>query len=146
MVYIWEFEFFEEDGAYCAIPCGDFGYGGTCGGDLVEAVEYAADFLKASVEDMLIKGVDLPPMEFGHEPEHGGRIIAIAVDTSLDAIPSMTASDAARALGVSTARVAQLIKAGMLESWRDGTRRMVSRASVEARLADHPAPGRPRES
>ena len=146
MVYIWEFEFFEENGGYCAIPCGDFGYGGTCGGNLVEAVEYAADFLKMAVEDMLMKGQEPPAMVFGHEPAHGGRVIAVAVECGLDGIPAMTASDAARALGVSTARVAQLIKAGMLESWRDGARRMVSRASVEARLADHPAPGRPRES
>lgn len=59
-------------------------------------------------------------------------------------IPAMTAADAARALGVSTARVAQLVSAGLLDSWRDGTRRMVSRASVEARLEDAPKAGRPK--
>ena len=63
----------------------------------------------------------------------------------LSDIPAMTAADAARALGVSTARISQLVSAGLLDSWRDGTRRMVSRASVEARLEDPPRPGRPRD-
>lgn len=143
MVYIWEFEFFEEDGGYCAVPCGDFGYGATCGDDLEEAVEYAADFLKMAVEDMLMKGEKPPAMRFGHDPEHGGRIIAVAVECSLDDIPAMTASEAARELGVSTARVAQLVKAGLLESWKEGNNRMVSVASVEARKAEAPKAGRP---
>ena len=142
-VYIWEFEFFEEDGGVCALPCGDLGYGATCGEDLNEAVEYAADFLTMVVDDHLMKGEELPPTSFGHGPEHGGRIIAIAVSRELGDIPAMTAADAARHLGVSTARVAQLINAGLLESWKDGTKRMVSRASVEARKEESPKPGRP---
>ena len=48
----------------------------------------------------------------------------------------MTAADAARELGVSRARVAQLCQSGKLESWRDGSKRMVSRSSVESRLED----------
>ena len=48
----------------------------------------------------------------------------------------MTAADAARELGVSRARVAQLCKAGLLESWMSGTNRMVTRNSVNARLVD----------
>ena len=139
-VYVWEFEFFEEDGGVCAFPCGDFGYGATCGDDINEAVEYAADFLTMAVDDCLMKGEELPPMSFGHEPEHGGRIIAIAVSRELGDIPAMTASDAARELGISTARVAQLINSGKLESWKDGTKRMVSKASVETRKKEIPRP------
>ena len=67
----------------------------------------------------------------------------MAVSRELGDIPAMTAADAARELGVSSARVAQLCKAGLLDSWRDGTRRMVSRASVEARKEDVPSAGRP---
>lgn len=141
--FIWEFEFFEEDGGMCALPCGDLGYGATCGDDLNGAVEYAADFLTMVVDDHLMKGKGLPPMRFGHEPEHGGRIIAVAVCRELGDVPAMTAADAARELGVSTARIAQLINAGLLESWKDGTKRMVSRASVETRKRESPKPGRP---
>lgn len=70
----------------------------------------------------------------------------MAVSRELGDIPAVTAADAARMLGVSSARVSQLIGAGLLDSWRDGTKRMVSRASIEARLADSPKAGRPREA
>lgn len=143
MVYIWEFEFFEDDGCVNAFPCGELGRGATFGDDLEDAVESAADFLAEAVDDHLMNGTELPPMSFGHEPERGGRIIAIAVERKLGDIPAMTAADAARELGVSSARVSQLINAGLLDSWKDGTRRMVSRASVEARKECDVRPGRP---
>ncbi len=145
MVYIWEFEFFTSSGQVAALPCGDLGYGATFGEDLEEAVESAADFLSCVVDDHLIHGKDLPALEFGHEAEHGGRIIAVAVERSLKDIPAMTAAEAARELGVSTARVAQLVKAGLLDSWKEGQHRMVTLASVEARKEYDPKPGRPRE-
>lgn len=143
MVYVWEFEFFESNGYMDAVPCPPM-EGGTFGDDLEDAVASAADWLGCSVEDHLMNGADLPPMSFGHEPENGGRIIAVAVERELGAIPAMTASDAARELGVSPARIDQLIKAGLLDSWKDGTKRMVSRTSVEARKEDAPRAGRPR--
>lgn len=145
MVFVWEFEFYESEGCVVAVPCGDLGYGATFGDDLEGAVESAADFLSCVVDDHLVNGAELPPMEFGHEPENGGRVIALAVSRSLSDVPAMTAADAARELGVSSARVSQLIRAGLLESWREGTRRMVSRASVEARKEESPRAGRPRE-
>lgn len=58
----------------------------------------------------------------------------------------MTAAEAARALGVSSARVAQLINSGLLDSWKDGTKRMVSKASVDARIEYAPRSGRPRQA
>lgn len=140
MVYVWEFEIFESDGFVDAFPCEGLGGGATFGDDFEDAVESAADFLSTIVDDHLVNGTELPPMSFGHEPEHGGRIIAIAVSRELGDIPAMTASDASRELGVSTARVAQLVKAGLLDSWKDGSKRMVTRASVEARLAEFPHP------
>ncbi|MDO4595986.1 MAG: helix-turn-helix domain-containing protein [Coriobacteriaceae bacterium] len=62
-------------------------------------------------------------------------------DDLADAVES--AADAARTLGVSPARVLQLIADGALDSWRDGSRRMVSKASVGARIEYAPAPGHP---
>ena len=58
----------------------------------------------------------------------------------------MTAADAARMLSVSTARVAQMCASGKLASWKDGSKRMVARRSVEARLAEAPGPGRPKKA
>lgn len=97
------------------------------------------------VDDHLMGGVDLPAPDFGHQPQHSGKIIAVAVSRKLGNIPAVTAADAARTLGVSTARVSQLINAGLLDSWKDGTKRMVSKASIETRLADAPKAGRPKE-
>ena len=145
MVYVWEFEFFESDGYVNAFPCGDFGHGATFGDTLEDAVEMAADFLCTAVDEHLMGGTPLPPMEFGHEPEHGGRVIAVAVERELGDIPAVTASEASRMLGVSTARVSQLINAKRLDSWKVGGTRMVSVASIEARLAESPKAGRPRE-
>lgn len=142
MLYICEFEFFDSGGYVDAVPL-SFEGEGTFGDDLEDAVESAADWLTCVVDEHLMSGEDMPPMSFGHEPGHGGRVIAVAVSRELGNIPAMTAADAARELGVSTARVAQLVKAGLLDSWRDGTKRMVSRSSVEARKEYGPRPGRP---
>lgn len=145
MTYVWEFEFFDSDGVVNAVPCGSLGGGGTFGSDLNDAVESAADFLACMVDDHLMGGIELPTPDFEHEPQHGGKIIAVAVSRELADIPAITAADAARMLGVSSARVSQLINAGQLDSWKDSSKRMVSRDSIEARLADAPKTGRPKE-
>lgn len=143
MFYVMEFEFYESDGYTIAVPCNDFGEG-TFGCNFDDAVENAADWLKETVIDVLLERESLPEMHFGYESKHGGRIIAIAVVVELSDIPAMTASDAARELGVSPARIDQLIKAGLLDSWKDGSKRMVSRDSVNARKEYAPKAGRPK--
>lgn len=145
MTYVCEFEFYESGRFVDAVPLSISGEG-TFGEDLDDAIESAADWLSSIVDDHLISGERMPSPSFGHSPEHGGRVIAVAVSRSLSDIPAMTAADAARELGISTARVSQLIRAGLLESWRDGTKRLVTRASVEARKAYDPRPGRPRRA
>ena len=143
MIYIREFEFFEDDGMIAAVP---FGLeGATCGANLEEAVFMAADWLKNTIEYQLIAGQTPESGTFGHEPEHGGRVIAVSVDCDLGRIDAVTAADAARMLGVSSARVAQMCESGRLTSWRDGTRRMVLRDSVKARMAEKPKAGRPKK-
>lgn len=141
-MYACEFEFYDSGGYVIAEPL-TFEAEGTFGDDLNDAVESAADWLSAVVDEHLMSGRPMPPMSFGHEPTHDGKVIAVAVDRRLSDIPAMTAADAARELGVSSARVSQLISAGLLDSWKDGTRRMVSRDSVEARKSEAPKSGRP---
>ena len=92
MVYVWEFEFFDSDGMVDAVPCGSLGGGGTFGSDLSDAVESAADFLACMVDDHLMGGVDLPEPDFGHQPQHGGKIIAVAVSRELGDIPAVKPS------------------------------------------------------
>lgn len=143
MFYICEFEFHDDgEGSVAALCLNGWG-GATFGDNLEDAGEGAADWLTCMVDDCLMNGREFPPVESGHEPQHGGMVIALAVSRELSNIPAMTAADAARELGVSTARVTQLANAGLLDSWKEGNRRMASRASVEARLEDAPKAGRP---
>lgn len=142
MIYIQEFEFVEEDGMVSAIP---FGLeGGTCGDDIEEAVAMAVDWLKGHIEHQLISGVPPKSGRLGNEPQNGGRVVAVSVDCDLSRVDAVTAADAARMLGVSSARVAQMCESGRLTSWKEGSRRLVLSQSVEARMAEKPGPGRPK--
>lgn len=142
MTYIREFEFFESEGMIAAFP---FGLeGATCGTDLDDAVFMATDWLKSTIKYQLIHGEKPESGTFGNVPKHGGKVIAISVDCDLTRVDAVTAADAARILGVSSARVAQMCESGQLTSWKDGTKRMVLRDSVNARLAEQPKAGRPR--
>ena len=130
-VFVREFEVFVDEGIFVALPC-DM-EGGTQGTSFNDAVYMAADWLRDAALASLAKGKALPGGALGHVPQYGGRVIAVAVLAGRDDIPAMTAADAARVLNVSTARVAQLCKAGKLDSWRVGATRMVSKESVEMR-------------
>ena len=136
MFYVCEFEFFNdgEDGvtAFCLNKWG----GATFGDSLEDAVESAADWLATMIDDALLNDKQLPPISFGHEPSHGGQVIAVAVTRNLSDIESMSAADAARTLGVSRARITQLIQAGLLDSWKEGHHCRVTVDSVNARLND----------
>lgn len=139
MTYIREFEFYEEEGMVCAVPFGI--EGATCGTDLYDALDMAADWLRLHVLNALARGEDFPRGTVGNKPQHGGEVVAVCVEASLEDVPAMTASEAASALGVSCARVTQLCKAGDLDSWRVGETRMVSEFSVLARKAGAAKPG-----
>lgn len=146
MLYLREFEITEPDanGLCAALP---FGLpGATQGEGFDEAMEMAADWLYHTVQYALIDGDDIPEPRFGNEPENGGKVVTVAVDVDLSRADAVTAADAARILGVSTARIAQMCDKGQLTSWKDGAKRMVLRDSVNARLADTPKAGRPRKA
>ena len=142
MMVIREFEFVpDEEGGYVALP---FGMGGgTEGETLEEAVGMAADWLRLMALDALVHGRELSGGGVGHAPREGGTVVAVAVPVELSDAPAMTAAEAARALGVSTARVAQMCASGQLASWKVGRTRMVAVESVEERLAEAPRAGRP---
>jgi excisionase family DNA binding protein len=143
-MYIYEFEFFEDDGMVMALPFGLENHA-TQGTDLADAIAMAADLLKSVAEDSLLNGYKLPDATFGHEPEHGGKVFIVAVSASLDDIEKMTASQAAEVLGVSRGRVSNMLREGVLEGFRKGRDSFVTRASVEQRLKESVGPGRPRK-
>lgn len=145
MIVIQEFEIYDdhEDG-YSVEPCGLSG--ATEGGTYVEAVEMAVDWLRVHALAALERGAEFEGGGLGHAPSHGGTIVTVATNVELSDIPAVTATEAAEMLGVSTARVAQLCRDGSLHSWRVGNTRMVSRDSIEYRLAAKPGAGRPRRA
>lgn len=143
MIYKEEFEIFQSEGWYVALAC-NLG-GGTQGSTYEETLDMCVDFVRVNIEHALADGSDLPKSILGNKPQNGGKIVVVAVETSLEVIPSMSNADAARRLGVSTARVAQLCNTKQLLSWKVGNQRRISIESVEARLKSGPQPGRPAE-
>ena len=143
MLHVHEFEVFEEDGLLVALPF-DF-EGGTQGMDTREVAEMAADWLKTEIEQRIINGEEIPSETLGHEPEHdGGRILIVAVDASLDTVDAVSASEAARMLGVTNGRVSQMVKAGQLQGFKRGRDAYVTLASGEQRISESPKAGRPK--
>lgn len=137
-----EFEFVEAEGVVQAFPFDGVG-NATCGEDWGEAIMMAADILRGVGEELLARSEAAPEATFGHEARRGGRVIAVATTVRRADIPAVTAAEAARQLGVSSARVSQLCSAGALDSWRVGATRMVSVESIEYRRSLDLRAGRP---
>ncbi|MCL2529827.1 MAG: helix-turn-helix domain-containing protein [Coriobacteriia bacterium] len=143
MQYTYEFEVFESEGWLLAFPF-DFD-GGTQGEDWEDIAVMAADWLKIVVEDSLMHKYELPKATFGNELKNGGTRMIVSIETSLNSIDSVSATEAARLLGVSPSRVSHMIRDNLLEAYRDGNRTLITKASIEARLADPRKAGRPRK-
>lgn len=141
-LYLCCFEMVDKGERVVAFPVGL--EGGTEGYGLEDAVAMAADWLRETATDYLINGEPWPELPITAEPRRGGRMVTVAVGVSLDDVDAVTASEAAKMLGISTSRVAQLCRDGLLESWKDGRARMVSVESIETRLAAPVKAGRPR--
>lgn len=144
MRFTYEFEVFPSEGWFLAFP---FGLeGGTQGHTMTEVVQMTAEWLEGEAQHALMSGSVLPPPTFGNTPIHpNGRILVVSVEASLDDIEAVSASDAAKLLGVSRPRVSQMLKTGQLIGWNVGRSVFVTRASIEARLAEKPSSGRPRK-
>lgn len=144
MLHVYEFEIFEDEGWYLAVPFDMLG--GTQGETYEECCEMAADWLRVEMEYRDMHGEGFPVPTFGNEPRNGGRVVVFAVVAGKDTVRKVTASEAARMLGVSPGRVTQMLDANQLEGWREGRRTWVTVDSVEARIAEAPKAGRPRKA
>lgn len=142
MIFVREFEFYNDDGFVLADPC-DM-EGATFGSDLDDAIESAADWLFETATCDMAASRETQGGTFGHEPQHGGKIIALAVNADLKEVDAVCAADAARMLDVSTARIAQMCADGILPSWMQGNHRMIRLESIKARMAEQPHAGRPK--
>ena len=143
MQYVYEFEIYEGKNGFIVEPF-DF-EGATQGTDLGDACESASDWLKTTLEDYVIKETKPPKAKFNHKPKHKGRILLVSVDVGKETINRVSASEAARMLNVSPARVSQLAKQDKLDTFKDGGTVWVTVDSINQRLIEAPTAGRPRQ-
>lgn len=131
MLYLYEVEIFKDGDFYIAVPF-DFD-GATEGFSKLDCLEMASDLLTTEIQDQLMHGKELAEPTVDNEPQYGGKIYSLVIDTSLSSIPRMLKAEAARELGISQGRVSQLIKAGKLETFLYQGKEYVTKASVDAR-------------
>lgn len=141
---VYEFEVFQDEGCFVAIPY-DL-EGATQGEDFADLCLMVADWLKVHLESWEVTGTEPPEPTFGNKPRHGGTNMVFGVSAGLETIEKVTASEAARMLGVTQGRVSQMVWDARLRGWREGRNTYVSLDSVRARLAERPRAGRPRKA
>lgn len=144
--FIYEVELRPDvDGGYCvSVP--DLEGCFSQGESIEEAMSMAADALMTYVAASIKYGDPIPEPVFGHKAPKGGMVVALSFETDASyLVDGVSPSEAAVILGVSRARVSQMIKAGILDAYTHAGERIVDRVSIEARLAETPMAGRPRK-
>lgn len=139
----YEFEVFQSEGWWLAVPY-DLA-GGTQGKTLAELHTMVADWLRLQIEHAEIHGLELPVPSFGNKPRYGGQNVTFSVVAGIETVEKVSASEAARLLGVSPSRVSQMLESRKLEGWREGRNTYVTVDSVSARLSEAPKAGRPKK-
>lgn len=137
---VYEYEVYPCDdmsGWYLAEPF-DF-VGMTQGENLKDIALMACDHLRVWAESWYIDGKMPPIPTYGNEPRHsGGRVLLVPVEDPKLTIRKTTPSDAARQLGVSPARITQLVKEAKLEGFTDEFgKKWVTQDSIDCRQRDH---------
>lgn len=115
----------------------------TDGDDLDDAVNMAAEALELVIESHIENGRKLPEPSLDAPVPSGVRelLVSVGVDSKNRLV---TAREAAKMLGVSDARVRQLILRGALPARKQAGVNFVYLRSVLDRLKAAPASGRPR--
>ena len=144
MIFTYEavFEYSEDDLCwYVDFPA----FQGDCftdGGTIEEAAGNAADVLTLVICEYLDEGIELPEPTF-HVPPRS--IVCIDIDReAIERSKCLTYSQAAEELGISKARVCQLVKSNRLDAKSFDGKGYVTIASVNKRKANPPASHRPR--
>ena len=96
----------------------------------------AVDSLKAGVLRCLLIGEPVPEPTYVTEPlRDGSRVLAVTAEVDMQGF-RVTATEAADILGLSNARVTQLLEDGKLVGYREGRNSYVTLDSVKRRLAN----------
>lgn len=117
----------------------------TQGDDMADAIEQAAEVLELVIAAYLDDGIRLPdPVYSGHF--EGLQHVAISVEVTqetIERVKCVTASEAARMLGLSKGRITHMLGAGILQAVPFGNDRLVTLASINARINNPKKAGRP---
>lgn len=130
MDYTYEANITREGGdwliSFPAFP-GSFGGGRT----MRKACRDAAEALRMAIAQTISDGGKLPKATFHTPPK---AVFTVQVDDAyIGESGSVTATEAARMLGVSKGRVSQLVTAGQLDTVLVGDRSRITLASIDAR-------------
>lgn len=143
MVYAYEARFEKSDEDSCWYVSFDSFEDAITSGDTIEdAVSSAVDLLTLLLAEHLDEGKPLPAPSF-HEPPLSVVCVSITDDT-IEETKLVTVKEAAELLGVSPSRISQLLSDGRLDAREFHGRRMVTLESINERIANKPAPHRPR--
>lgn len=136
----------EDDGYSIEFP--DFPGCVSYGDDLEDALEMGAGLLESYISIALMEDLDLPELEMRNirDEETGAFSVLVSVDVEPeDDVPVRTTAQAAEMLGVSTGRVRQMIRSGILERRKEGRDNLITLESIERRLNNPRHPGRPKK-
>lgn len=142
MRYVYPAIFTENELEGYTVQFIDFREGCTCGDDMEDAAAMAAEVLWLAIDDRLQLDEPLPKPTY--PKEHEGQLVAISVDVDTER-GMLTTRKAAVLLGVSGARVRQMVCSGQLASKKIGRDNYVYLWSVRERQANPPKPGRPKK-
>lgn len=131
----------DEWGGYC-VYLNDFD-AVTQGEDIQECAEMGADLLWIMIDDYL--QLDKPLPKPTYPTEHEGLLMALSVEVDTER-GLLTTGMAAVELGVSKARVRQMVCSGQLASKKIGRDNYVYLWSIRERLANPPKAGRPKKN
>lgn len=117
---------------------GTFGGGKT----LRKACANASEALRLRIAGMVDEGEPLPRASFRKPPQ---CVFTVEVDDRyIQGTKTVSQAEAAEMLGIGKSRVSQLVKAGLLDTVNIDGRSRVTIASVNERIANPPAPHRPK--
>lgn len=115
----------------------------TQGNDIQDAVEMGADALWLMIDDYLQLDKPLPKPKYPED--HDGLLVALSVEVNTER-GLLTTKMAAAELGVSDARVRQMVCSGQLASKKIGRDNYVYLKSIRERQANPPKRGRPKKA
>lgn len=115
----------------------------TDGDDLDDAANMAAEALELVIESYLDNGRELPAPSLEATCPKGARELLVSVEVNVEN-RLVTTREAAKLLGVSDARVRQLILGGSLLARKQAGANLVHLRSVLDRMRERPTGGRPR--